>query len=461
MPAKIYYIHPCDIRATRKEKFEWLQNIDFKDIPFEIINPDEKNNWISIESNNYSNLTPLISKDVKNDKQNNAIFKMYSMGTNTGIDDWFYDKSIGDLKEKMLYFIDVYNRQAIKFGGLKQNEIINDVEYSIKWTRELRKNVVKGNKYKFDNAKIQRCSFRPFCKEVLYYETKLLKCNFLNRYIFPNATVSNTIISFNSNSKGFTLLGSNIICDLHFTGDSQCIPMFRFDDSGNQKDNITDWGLEQFRNHYSQLPESSKLSGSSIAKEDIFHYVYGVLHNPNYRKKYELNLKREFPRIPFYTNFWQWAAWGKELMDLHINYETVEPYPLKLKQLSGKQPKKTKELFPQPEKLIDNLFVNDDFVPKAKLKANKETGEIILDELTSLTGIPPTAWEYKLGIRSAMEWILDQYRESTPSDPTIREKFNTYKFADYKATVIDLLQRVCSVSVGTVEIMKEMEKTET
>jgi len=186
-----------------------------------------------------------------------------------------------------------------------------------------------------------------------------------------------------------------------------------------------------------------------------------VLHNPNYRKKYELNLKREFPRIPFYTNFWQWAAWGKELMDLHINYETVEPYPLKLKQLSGKQPKKTKELFPQPEKLIDNLFVNDDFVPKAKLKANKETGEIILDELTSLTGIPPTAWEYKLGIRSAMEWILDQYRESTPSDPTIREKFNTYKFADYKATVIDLLQRVCSVSVGTVEIMKEMEKTET
>ncbi len=160
--------------------------------------------------------------------------------------------------------------------------------------------------------------------------------------------------------------------------------------------------------------------------------MYAVLHNPAYRKKYELNLKREFPRIPFYEDFKQWAAWGKTLMDLHINYETVEPYNLK------------------------EITTDTKENPKAKLKADKESGTIILDENTTLTGIPKEAWTYKLGNRSALEWILDQYKESKPKDPTIAEKFNTYKFADYKTQVIDLLKRVCTVSVETMKIIEQM-----
>ena len=170
-----------------------------------------------------------------------------------------------------------------------------------------------------------------------------------------------------------------------------------------------------------------------IKKEDIFHYVYGVLHNPAYRKKYELNLKREFPRIPFYQDFYQWADWGKELMDWHINYETIEPY--KLKQIDLKDIKQ----------------------PKPKLKADKQTGSIILDKQTTLKDIPAIAWDYKLGNRSALEWVLDQYKEKKPRDPTIAEKFHTYKFADYKEQVIDLLKRVCTVSVETMNIIKQME----
>jgi predicted helicase len=162
--------------------------------------------------------------------------------------------------------------------------------------------------------------------------------------------------------------------------------------------------------------------------------VYAVLHNPAYRKKYELNLKREFPRIPFYKNFWRWAAWGKSLMNLHINYETATPYHLERKEVAAKE------------------------VPKAKLKAIKESGIIVLDDNTELHGIPKQAWDYKLGNRSALEWILDQYKEKKPSDPTIAEKFNTYKFADYKEQVIDLLERVCTVSVETMKIVKEMEE---
>jgi len=156
------------------------------------------------------------------------------------------------------------------------------------------------------------------------------------------------------------------------------------------------------------------------------------LHNPVYRTKYELNLKREFPRIPFYENFEQWSEWGKALMDLHINYETVQPFELK------------------------ELSTDHKENPKAKLKADEENGTIILDENTILTGIPKEAWTYKLGNRTALEWVLDQYKEKKPKDPTIAEKFDTYNFSDYKPQVIDLLKRVCTVSVKTMAIIEEM-----
>jgi predicted helicase len=165
-----------------------------------------------------------------------------------------------------------------------------------------------------------------------------------------------------------------------------------------------------------------------------------VLHHPAYRKKYELNLKREFPRIPLYDNFQQWCKWGEELMKLHINYETVEPYNVA-----------HVKIMPSPvsESAYTSFF-------KPKLKADKVNNKILIDGFDELHDIPPIAWEYKLGNRSALEWILDQYKEKKPSDPTIAEKFNTYKFSDYKEKVIDLLQRVCTVSVETMKIIKQM-----
>jgi predicted helicase len=192
-----------------------------------------------------------------------------------------------------------------------------------------------------------------------------------------------------------------------------------------------------------------------IKKLDIFHYVYAVLHNPVYRKKYELNLKRDFPRIPYYDDFWQWAEWGKELMYLHINYEKAKPYNLEEHEYTVKaEAKRQKEIFAK----VEEPPLSWDKKPKVKtkLKADKNAGIIDIDELTFLSGVPPEAWEYKLGNRSALEWILDQYKEKKPSDPTIAEKFNTYVFADYKTQVIDLLKRVCTVSVETMKIINEM-----
>ena len=207
---------------------------------------------------------------------------------------------------------------------------------------------------------------------------------------------------------------------------TQCLPLYRYDKSGNRQENITDWGLEQFKNHYK----------IEIEKEDIFHYVNAVLHNPAYRQKYELNLKREFPRIPLYEDFWKWADYGKKLMDLHVFYEKSAEFALK----------------------VIDLEAPKDAIEKPKLKANKEIGVIILTDFCSLENIPAAAWDYKLGNRSALEWVLDQYKEKKPSDPTIAEKFNTYRFLDYKKEVIELLKKVCNVSVETMKIIEEMRK---
>ncbi|MBE7471163.1 MAG: DUF559 domain-containing protein [Anaerolineales bacterium] len=195
-------------------------------------------------------------------------------------------------------------------------------------------------------------------------------------------------------------------------------------------------GKREIKPSSSPLPAGEGPGVRAITKLDIFHYVYAVLHDPAYRHKYELNLKREFPRLPFYTDFWQWAEWGRRLLDLHLHYETAPPYPL--------------------ERLDkDPAGVSQPY--KAKLKAVKTLNLIELDSLTTLAGIPPAAWEYRLGNRSALEWVLDRYKESAPGDPTIRAKFNTYRFLDYKESVIDLLQRVCTVSVETMQIVGEMK----
>ena len=219
-------------------------------------------------------------------------------------------------------------------------------------------------------------------------------------------------------------------------GTNQGVSLHRYADSGAQLENITDWALTKFRNHY----EKGKRPKRQISKDAIFHYVYGVLHDPIYRKKYAQNLKREFPRVPFYADFWKWADWGEKLMALHIDFEKAQPWKLKRTNVVDKTAKKS------------------GVAPKATLRALKEAGVIQVDGDTQLSGVPTEAWGYRLGNRSALEWVLDQYKEKTPKDPTIREKFNSYRFADHKEKVIDLLMRITRVSVETMEIVEAMKK---
>jgi predicted helicase len=428
---KIHYIALDDF-WRKEQKLQWLAQNPLRKIPFEIIRPDKKNYWINLVENDFESLLPLCKKNVKLGKCEGALFELFSLGVVTARDEWVYDFDRKFLSNKLKYFVDVYNKNLALHKGKGKKEIAEEIDYSIKWSRAVKNDLAKGKKYKFNKNDIVEGLYRPFVKKKLYFNKELNEMRYQLNAVFQGDKVSINFLCVNSSNELATLVSDKIFdyCLLKMgNGGTQCLPLYRYDKNGNRIDNITDWGLEQFIKQY-------KDNTNAITKQDIFHYVYAVLHNPAYRKTYELNLKREFPRIPFYDNFRQWANWGERLMNLHVNYENAEPFQLR----------------------ITNYELRNGGILKPKLKADRSAGIIILDDQTELHGIPAEAWRYQLGNRSALEWILDQYQEKKSKDPIIAEKFNTYRFADYKEQVIDLLKRVCTVSVETVKILEEMRK---
>jgi len=415
--SKLYYIHPCDIRATRKEKLEYLKEHSFDKIDFNLIIPDKNNNWINQTSNDFDYLIPVCDKNVKAGKSEQSIFKLFSLGVATHRDEWVYDFNRNNLENKMRFFVDIY-QSTLKDANFKDKHLI-------KFDRELDQYLKRNIEKNFENSCIIKSTYRPFTQMFFYFDKHFNGMTYRMPQIFGQGGKNkNQLICYAYNEQTpFILMSIKTLCDLNFCArGGYCLPLYIYDKEGNPQENITNWALELFREHY-QI---------EITKEQIFNYVYAVLHDPNYREKYEQNLKREFPRIPLYENFEQWAKFGKELMDLHLNYESVEQYPLKR---------------------IDSDKAK---IPKVKLKADKANGVIILDDNTQLSGIPNEAWDYKLGNRSALEWVLDQYKEKTPKDATIAQNFNTYKFTDHKEHVIDLLCRVCKVSIETVRIVQSL-----
>jgi predicted helicase len=419
---------------TAAEKLSYLRTSQFKQIEFNKILPDKNHNWLNIADNDFDELLPLANKETKLaklQKEEQAVFKLFSTGVLTSRDEWAYDYDLDNLKRKVICFLENYNLDVFKWKNSsdKSEACLKFLskESNIKWSDSIRNHVKKGIIQKFYDSNVRISCYRPFINKYIYFDDVVTNTKSLQSTIFPKVDTTNVVIWFTIHQQvPFVIQCSKNIID-HGIGSriSQCLSLYRYDSKGNRIDNITDWGLNQFRTHYQD---------NAITKENIFHYTYAVLHHPAYRQKYALNLKREFPRLPFYNDFHQWVAWGKQLIDLHINYETVEKYPLK--------------------RVDNSLAANAQNKPK--LKADKDAGKIQLDATTTLQRVPSTAWEYQLGNRSALEWILDQYKPKKPRDKTIAEQFNTYRFADYKEQVIELLQRVCTVSVETMEIIRKM-----
>jgi predicted helicase len=406
------------------------------------LKPDKTNNWINIPDNDFDTLIPVAGKKTKSVKiagQERAIFKTFSFGVVTNRDDWVYSENMKDLETKVKHLISTYNEDCARLQEIRDpKERAELLDKSIKWTRAVKGDLAKGTKYKFDGALIIEAQYRPFVKRYLYFSSQLNEMqNRMPNFFGARAQFKNPSLIFTdpTSQKPFMMMATDSCPDMHLVGAAAgSVTLAQSAEIKGHVKNITDWALDQFSSKY----EAVKKPRRAITKDAIFHYVYGVLHDPAYREKYALNLKREFPRIPFYADFWRWAEWGEKLMALHIGYETVEPWPLN--RIDAPDEKSGKA----------------GLAPKAMLKANKDTGNIQLDGETQLTGVPPEAWTYKLGNRSALEWILDQYKEKTSKDPTIREKFNTYRFADHKEKVIDLLKRVTRVSIETMKIIEAM-----
>jgi predicted helicase len=200
----------------------------------------------------------------------------------------------------------------------------------------------------------------------------------------------------------------------------QCFPFYLYDEDGtNRRDNITDWALKHFRERY---------GSKKISKWDIFHYVYGLLHQPGYCRRYADNLKRELPRIPFAPDFRAFAAAGAKLARLHLEYETLEPWPL--------------------------TWIESPGVPLShrveKMRLAKDKQSLVVNDSLTLGCIPPAVFEYRLGNRSALDWVVDQYQVSEDKRSGIRSDPNRPDDPEY---IVRLVGQVVRVSVETVDIV--------
>ena len=418
----------------REDKYSWLRdNETLKQVKWTILNPDKNHNWILAENaDKFETFMPLGTKEDKADKKLNVecVFKLYSRGVATCRDSIVYDYNEDKLKVRVKQFIEDYNTEVDRWKRAPKNTNVDDfVNYhDIQWSMGLKISMQRGKYAEFDNNKIRHSHYRPFCCKYLFFDRILNEAIYQNHHIYANEALKNknkTIAVGCYERKEFSLLISSHIPDLNFYADpAQCFPFYVYDEDGsNRRENITDWALQEFQSHY---------KNKKIGKWDIFYYVYGLLHHPQYRTKYADCLKRELPRLPFAPDFAAFSEAGKKLAELHLNYEKLEEYKLKWIETPD---------MPLSYRVDDKMHLNKD---KTELTVNKSL---------KLTGIPPECFEYRLGNRSALEWVIDQYCVKTDKRSSITSDPNRAEDEQY---IVRLVGQVINVSLQTVAIVKSL-----
>ena len=449
----------CGIHYAKREdaelavdKLAYLGKSGLGDIGFEQITPDNHSNWLNQSNPDFEGLTPLANRQTKFAKSTDdeqALFRLYSNGVKTNRDEWVYDFDLHNLRSKALFFADIYN-ELLDNGD-------NSYPSIIKWSRDLRNEFRRGRRIVYSEASRIQSQYRPFTIKHHFADFAMNDVLTRNHYEIFGKDLSqpNKVIAFSgvASQKPFSVLATDKLFGFDMLEKTQCLPLYRYTEDGERVSNITDWGLRRVNAHYrrefgNHFEEA--IGAAAITAEDIFAYTYAVLHDPAYRHDYAVDLLREFPRLPLYQDFPAWRDMGKALLDLHINFADVQPYPL---QRTDTPAPKTSTPSPSTGEGWDG---GDEHTPKPILRADKAKGIIRLDERTTLSGIPSDAWRYRLGSRSALEWILDQHKEKRPRDPTIRDHFNPYRFAPHKEPAIDLLARVCTLSIATMDIIDDM-----
>jgi predicted helicase len=448
-PERSLYYYRVPEQWRRIEKLAFLEKKrSISGVDWRVIQPDKRYTWITDGlMPEFTSFMPLGNKNAKlmreieeNSLEVKTIFKQYTLGVQTNRDDWVYDFNRETLEQKIKNLIDTYNGEIDRWRrGGEPKDIDDFVIYNdtkIKWSRDLKSDLKRKRYAQFQRDKIRDSLYRPYTKKHYFFDSILSQDIFQQPKFFPTfgSEAENIVICVPGlgNRKEFGCLAANAIpsMDLAFEK-AQSFPYYTYSPDGtNRRENITDWALAQFQKEH----------GPEVTKWDIFHYVYSILHHPQYRERYKENLKRDLPHIPLVTqrggggqSFRACVAIGRQLMDLHLNYE---------------QAKDTLEKF-------ENEGVPFSWrVEKMRLSSDRRV--VVVNESLRLGPIPPEAFEYRLGNRSALEWVIDQYQVTTDKRSGIVSDPNGWN--DDEEYIIRLVGKVVTVSVETVRLVKELEQ---
>ena len=431
--AKIFYAR-TDEFWRRKEKYDFLDAAQHVGgIEWKELQPDEKHNWLTGNlREDFENFISIGSKEAKassNERTSDTIFETFSVGLMTGRDIVVYDFNKESLLKRIEKYCDDYNSEVYRYKDRGEPKNIDDfINYEkVKWSLHL-KNKLKAKQFAtFEPDKVTRSIYRPFVEKLIYFSSVFVDASGLQRFIFPinrNKENISICVAGIGDRKGFGCLALNAVpsYDLAFEK-AQCFPFYIYDEDGtNRRENVTDWALAQFRERYGD---------GEISKWDIFHYVYAVLHHPAYRERYAANLKRELPRVPFAPDFRAFADAGARLADLHINYERQPEYPL--------------ERIERPGAPLDWRV--------ERMRLGKDRRQLVYNDFLTLSGVPPETYEYRLGNRSALEWVIDQYQVTTDRRSGIKNDPNRPDEPQY---ILSLVAQVVTVSLETVKIVRAL-----
>ena len=465
--AKIHYYDIGDY-LSREDKLRIIREFgSVERIPWTILQPNEHGDWINHRNEMFKQFIP-IEPEKKFAKGQKAFFETYAIGVATNRDAWVYNSSQQTLEKNMLSMIDFYNKQKEAYsnaakgnGNLSVEEFINTDDTKISWTRALRNYVRRNLHIQYNKEKLNVGLYRPFQKQHIYFAPELIESIGLSPKLFPTPEHENLVICISGigASKDFSVIITNCIPCLDLVEKSQCFPLYWYDNSDadvidlfNQnaekkvdryvrKDGVTDWILNTARKQY----------GYKVTKEDIFYYVYGLLHSPDYRTTFAMDLKKSLPRLPLVEkadDFWAFSKAGRALADLHLNYETIETY------------KKCLVLHAPLTNKGDSVNYRVEKMRFGKIDSKTADKSVIYyNHAITIEGIPAEAYEYVVNGKSAIEWIMERYTVTTDKKSGITNDPNDWaREHDDEKYILNLLLRVINVSVQTVEIVKGLPK---
>lgn len=470
------HFHDIGDYLNREEKLEKISffgsvaGIDAAGL-WQIITPDRHGDWLNQRDDSFANHIVLGNKKTADLK----LFDNFSLGVVTNRDAWCCNASKHALTLNLRGMIDVYNGELIRFDSafpsLDKNSregrlggFINTDAGKISWTRSLKQQMSKGRSLVFDPHCLTPSLYRPFTKQWLYFNRRLNEMVYQMPRVYPDAEAKNLVIQVNAkyDGNGFIALISDLLPDLHCNGDSQCFPLYLYDqcaviegtDSPNgelfdaqqgaqpssasmRRDAITDAGLEHFQANY---PDTA------ITKEDLFYYAYGLLHSLDYRERFADNLGKELPRLARVrraTDFLAFSQAGRKLADIHLNYETVAPYPVKIDTGGTK---------------LTNVDYRVEKMRYGKRGKEKDLTTLHYNAKVTLTGIPLEAYEYVVNGKPALDWVVDRQCVKTDKDSGIVNDANDWAVETMgnPRYPLELFQRVITVSLETMKIVKAL-----